>query len=388
MTFLALVFLLAATVAIWVLPRPWAPMPLLAGACYMTLGQGIEVAGLNFPIIRLLLLAGVVRVLVRGERPAGGLLGMDKLFLAWGAWALVASAFHESPGATFQFHLGMVYNAFCIYFLTRCFCQTEEDLYRLVRVSAWILVPVAAEMVFEQLTQQNLFAMFGGVPDEPAIRNNRVRSQGPFAHAILAGTVGAVCIPMMVGLWRRDPVSAKVGLAACSLMVLASASSGPLMSVIFGLFALVLWRWRHLTHQMRVAAVVGYILLELTMKAPAYYLIARIDLTGGSSSYHRAALIEAALQNLKDWWWAGTDYTRTSRTITWPRGSVAACRSWGCSSASWDVDFATWARSPGPCGDGTSTANSSPGLSEPGCSPTRLVVSRLRTSINLLCFFI
>jgi hypothetical protein len=46
------------------------------------------------------------------------------------------------------------------------------------------------------------------------------------------------------------------------------------------------------------------------MKAPAYYLIARIDLTGGSSSYHRAALIEAALQNLKDWWWAGTDYTR------------------------------------------------------------------------------
>jgi hypothetical protein len=118
MTFLALVFLLAATVAIWVLPRAWAPVPLLAGACYMTLGQGIEVAGLNFPIIRLLLLAGVVRVLVRGERPAGGLLGMDKLFLAWGAWALVASAFHESPGATFQNHLGMVYNAFCIYFLT------------------------------------------------------------------------------------------------------------------------------------------------------------------------------------------------------------------------------------------------------------------------------
>ncbi len=310
MTSLALIFLLAATVAIWTLPRQWAPVPLLAGACYMTLGQGIEVAGLNFPIIRLLLLAGVLRVLVRGERPAGGLLGMDKLFLAWGAWAVLASAFHESPGATLQFHLGMVYNAFCIYFLTRCFCQTEEDLYRLVRLSAWILVPVAAEMVFEQLTQRNLFAVFGGVPEEPAIRNNRIRSQGPFAHAILAGTVGAVCIPMMVGLWRRYPVSAKVGLAACGTMVLASASSGPLMSVIFGLFALLLWHWRHLTRQMRVAAVLGYILLELVMKAPAYYLIARIDLTGSSASYHRAALIQAALQHLEEWWWAGTDYTR------------------------------------------------------------------------------
>jgi hypothetical protein len=310
MTFLALVFLLAATVAIWVLPRAWAPVPLLAGACYMTLGQGIEVSGLNFPIIRLLLLAGVVRVLVRGERPAGGLLGMDKLFLAWGAWALVASAFHQFPGATLQGHLGMVYNAFCIYFLTRCFCQTEKDLHRLVRVIAWVLVPVAVEMLFEQLTQKNLFAMFGGVPDEPAIRNNRARSQGPFAHAILAGTVGAVCIPMLVGLWRRYPVSAKIGLAACGTMVMTSASSGPFMSVIFGLFALVLWRWRHWTKQMRIAAVVGYILLDLVMKAPPYYLIARIDLTGGSTGWHRAYLIESSLKHLHEWWFAGTDYTR------------------------------------------------------------------------------
>ncbi|MCX7867744.1 MAG: hypothetical protein N2438_11595 [Limisphaera sp.] len=310
MTPLAFLFLLVATVAIWVLPRHLAAVPLLAGACYMTLGQGIEVAGLNFPIIRLLLLAGVIRVLVRGERPAGGLIGMDKLFLAWAAWAVVASAFHENPAATLQFHLGMVYNALCIYFLIRCFCQSEEEIFGLIRMTAWVLVPVAAEMVYEQVSQHNLFSMFGAVPEEPAIRNGRIRSQGPFAHAILAGTVGAVCIPLMIGLWRRYPISARVGLGACGIMVLASASSGPLMSVIFSLFALVLWRWRHWTREMRIAAVAGYVLLELVMKAPAYYLIARIDLTGSSSSYHRSALIDAAIKHLKEWWWAGTDYTR------------------------------------------------------------------------------
>ncbi|MCS7089696.1 MAG: hypothetical protein RMN51_01735 [Verrucomicrobiota bacterium] len=310
MTPLALLFLLAATLAIWTLPRKWAPVPLLAGACYMTLGQGFEIAGLNFPIIRLLLLAGVIRVLVRGERPLGGMLGMDKLFLAWAAWALVASVFHEKPGTTFQFHAGMVYNALCVYFLMRCFCWDEDDVYRLVRITAWVLIPVAAEMLYEQLTQTNLFAMFGGVPDEPAIRNGRIRSQGPFAHAILAGTVGAVCIPMMVGLWRRYPMSAKVGLATCGVMVVTSASSGPLMSVIFSLFALAVWKWRHLTRQLRWAAVIGYVMLELVMKAPAYYLIARVDLTGSSASYHRAALIEAAIAHLAEWWFAGTDYTR------------------------------------------------------------------------------
>ncbi|GIX49822.1 MAG: hypothetical protein KatS3mg132_016 [Limisphaera sp.] len=310
MTPLALLFLLVAVAAIWTLPRQWAPIPLLAAACYMTLGQGVEVAGLNFPIIRLVLLAGVLRVLVRHERLAGGWVGMDRLFLVWSAWAVAASFFHERPGATLEFHLGMIYNALCTYFLMRCFCQDEEDLYRLVRISAWLLVPVAAEMAFEQIARFNLFSVFGAVDPEPAIRNGRIRSQGPFAHAILAGTVGAVCIPMLVGLYRRHPKTARAGLIACALMVLTSASSGPLMSVLFSLFALFLWRWRHLTRQMQIAAVIGYLLLELVMKAPAYYLIARIDLTGSSSSYHRAALIEAAIEHLDEWWWAGTDYTR------------------------------------------------------------------------------
>lgn len=310
MTFLALLFLLATTVAILTVPRAWAPVPLLAGACYMTLGQGVEVSGLNFPIIRLLLLAGVVRVLMRGERPAGGLIALDKLFLVWGAWLIVVSAFHENPAATLENHAGRVYNALSVYFLIRCFCQDEQDIYRLVRISAWILAPVAAEMILEQLTGRNLFAMFGGVQEEPAVRGGRIRSQGPFGHAVLAGTVGAVCIPMLVGLWRRYPVSAKVGLASCVVMVFTSSSSGPVMSFLVSLLALVLWRWRYWTREIRIAAFVGYLLLELVMKAPAYYLIARIDLTGSSASYHRAVLIDMALRHLGEWWFSGTDYTR------------------------------------------------------------------------------
>lgn len=310
MTLLALVFLLVSVVAIWVLPRAWAPVPLLAGACYMTLGQGIEVAGFGFPIIRLLLLAGILRVLLRGERPAGGLLGMDKLLFAWAAWAIVASAYHDNPRAILENHLGMVYDALGVYFLLRCFCQTADDLSRVVRVTAWILVPVACEMLVEQLIQKNLFAMFGGVPEAPAVRHGRVRSQGPFAHAILAGTVGAVCVPMMVGLWRRYPVSAKLGLVACTVMVLTSASSGPITSGLLAILALVLWRWRHWTKQVRIAAVVSYILLDLVMKAPPYYLIARMDIVSGNTGWHRAELINSSLKHLNEWWLAGTDYTR------------------------------------------------------------------------------
>ena len=310
MTPLALLFLLIAVVAIWTLPRQWAPVPLLATACYMTLGQGTELAGLNLHAMRLVLLAGLVRVLVRRERIAGGWSGMDHLFAAWGGWALAASVFHESPSDTFINHAGMVFNIAGTYILLRVFVHGREDVVRLTQVLAVVLVPVALEMMLEQFTHRNWFSLFGGVPDEPAIRNGRLRSQGPFAHAILAGTVGAVSAPLMVALWRERPWLARAGMCACGIMVLTSASSGPLGSLLVAMFALLLWRWRHLTRQMRVAAVVGYILLDLVMKAPAYYIIARIDLAGGSTGWHRAELIRTALEHLPEWWLGGTDYTR------------------------------------------------------------------------------
>lgn len=310
MTPAAILFLLVNALALLALPRRLAPLPLLVGACYMTLGQGVDVGPFRFTVIRLLALAGFIRVLVRSERPAGGLNGMDWLMVVWAIWALVSSAFHEEPKSQLIGQLGLTYNVCGIYFLLRCFCQTTEDIVLVIKMTALLLVPVALEMIHEHLTRQNLFAIFGGVSEAVTLRNGKPRAQGPFAHGILAGTVGAVCTPLMIGIWRQHATIAKVGLAACVVIVLASNSSGPLMSVQFAALALILWRWRHLTRQMRIAAVVGYILLDIVMKAPAYFLIARIDLTGGSTGWHRAELIRSSIEHLREWWFAGTDHTR------------------------------------------------------------------------------
>src|SRR5439155_18255601 len=60
----------------------------------------------------------------------------------------------------------------------------------------------------------------------------------------------------------------------------------------------------------RWAAGLLIIALDLVMKDPVYYLLARIDITGGSTGWHRAALIQAAIEHMHEWWLAGTDYTR------------------------------------------------------------------------------
>lgn len=303
-------FLFINVIMVLVLPRRWAPLPLLVGACYMTLAQGVLLGPFHFSIIRILLLSGLVRVIVRHESLRDGMNQLDWAMVAWAIWALISSVFHQDPGAAFIFRLGLVYDVCGIYFLIRIFCQSFSDLRNLSYILAILLIPLAFEMLNEKITLHNLFSYLGGVPERPAIRNGTIRSQGPFAHAILAGTVGAVCLPIFVGSWKRQPKMAVIGLTACLAMIFLCGSSGPIMSAFAGIAALSMWRFRNKLLFFRWIAVIFYCCLDLVMREPAYYILARIDLTGGSTGWHRAALIESAIKYFNEWWLGGTDYTR------------------------------------------------------------------------------
>lgn len=310
MNSIAVAFLFINAIALLLLPRRWAPLPLLVGACYMTLGSGVEIGPFHFQVIRILVAVGVVRVIMRGERLADKMNSLDWLMVAWAAWALMSSLFHKDVFEVFVNRLGLIYNGCGIYFLLRMFCRSLNDVVSLCWITAIILVPLSIVMLSEQATGRNIFSALGGVAELSEVRNGKIRAQGPFAHSILAGTVGAVCLPLMIGLWRQHRKAAIVGTAACLLMIFASASSGPILSALFGIGALFMWRWRHRMRLLRWCALLGYIGLDLIMNAPAYYLLARIDLTGSSTGWHRAFLIEAALAHLSEWWLAGTDFTR------------------------------------------------------------------------------
>ena len=52
---------------ILLLPRRMAILPLLAAACFLPIGQSLQIAGLHFYLLRLMLLVSLSRVLIRGE---------------------------------------------------------------------------------------------------------------------------------------------------------------------------------------------------------------------------------------------------------------------------------------------------------------------------------
>jgi hypothetical protein len=276
----------------------------------MSLGQAIEIGPFHFTPLRIMALVGLVRVVLKGERLGGGINSLDWLIIAWAVWALVSSMFHMDPKDALVFRLGMAYNVCCIYFLFRIFCQSVNEAVQLCRVLAILLFPVAVEMLYENLAFHNLFSLLGGAPEFPQMREGRIRSLGPFAHPILAGTVGAVCLPLMIGIWRHHRKESILGVVACLGMIFFASSSGPIMSAMAAVGALFMWHYREKMRLVRWLAVFGYIALDLVMKAPAYYIIWRFSVVGGSTGYHRARLIESAIEHIGEWWFAGTDYTR------------------------------------------------------------------------------
>jgi len=278
----------------------------------MPLGQELVVLGLHFHLFRVLLLVGAIRVIVKGEAARLVLTRTDKL-LAW--WAVVTALFGTMAKPSMNLFIarsGDVYNAIGCYFFVRCVIVDFEDIVTSVRTLAWLSLAVAVLMVVEKTTAHNLLSVFGGVPPITFVREGHLRCQGAFRHPILAGTFGATQFPLFVALWFYRPRYRRLAVAAVIsslLIVIAASSSGALMALFAGMVGLTLWKCRRYMRLIRWGVVVTILGLALVMKAPIWYLFARLsDVTGGTG-WHRAWLIDQTIAHFDEWWLFGTTYT-------------------------------------------------------------------------------
>jgi hypothetical protein len=319
----AAVFLIWSALGQLLLPRRWAMLPLLAGGCYLSTTLSLDVGPFHFYALRLLLTIAIVRMLLMREGIEGGLHALDWLMLSWAGAAIASSFFYDDSGAVLVNRLGMVYTACGVYFVLRVFCRSRDDMVRLCRMLALVLVPLGLAMAWERATGDNPFAALAG-NSIPTIRGGEIRAQGPFAHPILAGSAGATSLPLMALLWKPHRTTARAGITACLAMVFTSGSSGPILSLAFAILGLLMWSMRDSMRLLRWSALMLYVAFDAVMQAPAYYLLARVDLTGNSTSWHRAALIETAIAHLPEWWLAGTDYTRhwLPYGVTWSNDNI------------------------------------------------------------------
>jgi hypothetical protein len=303
---------LGACVLLLLLPRRWAIVPIIMICCYMTMGQSINIAGFHFTMIRVLIAAGWLRVLIRGEARSIALNQLDRIILASVAVEIIAYIALWHNGDAIVYKLGFGYNVVGSYFLFRALLRDLEDVVIVFRSLAILTVPLALLMLLEQSTGNNLFSIFGGVSSITAVRDGVLRCNGPFSHPILAGTFGATIFPLVAVLWldgRIGKLLAICGMTSGLTITVTSGSSGPVMALLAGMMSLGLWSIRTHMKLVRRGIVVTLICLQLVMKVPVWFILGKVDIFSGSTGFHRAMLIDSALRNLDDWWLVGTKST-------------------------------------------------------------------------------
>ncbi|MFZ0760687.1 MAG: hypothetical protein WAM69_12120 [Candidatus Sulfotelmatobacter sp.] len=288
-------------------------IPLLSIVFLTPLSQEIYIFGFHLFVIRILILTGCIRMAwtkysSSAKILAGGFTSLDKAFLLWATFrALAFILLFLVPGAVVN-RFGFLWDALGGYFLLRFLVQDQKDIQRVVRCFAVFAIILAACMLNEQFTGHNIFGTLGGVRTISEIRDGRIRSQAAFGHPLLAGAWGGTTFPLFVLLWKfgRAKLLALAAMMSCVVMVVTSATSTSILALGAGILGLLFWPFRRHMREIRWGIIVGILLLQVAMHAPVWYVISHIDLTGGSSSYQRAVLIDHFICNFGDWWLLGT----------------------------------------------------------------------------------
>jgi len=310
---LVLIAMILALILLFVLPRKYLMGPIVFMSFLVPMGQQLYIAGVHLFLLRIVVLVAFIRALASRSGPdepllANGWDGVDTactIYMLTSAVA-VALTFHGDTGVLIN-QIGYIWDFLLGYVVVRCFLRDEEAVYTTLKFLAAVTVPLAIGMIIEQHNRVNIFGLLGGTASVSEVREGKIRSQGAFEHSLMAGTFAATLLPATMMFWRKgkSKLFGIVGLLGVSVMTWTTNSSAPLLAYVAGIFALLCWPLRKYMKKVRYGFVFALIGLQMVMKAPVWFLIERVDVTGSSSGYHRAQLVDTFIQHFWDWWLIG-----------------------------------------------------------------------------------
>ena len=305
---LALATTIALVLALFAVRRQLAFAPLMVAATTLPLSQRIVVAGADFTLMRILLLAYVLRIMVRKEGSEFRWNRIDTVVVLWALSGTLIMTIQLGTAGAFINRVGWTFEILATYFAIRCLVRTTDDVLALAKIIAITSIPIAALFAVETVTHKNLFSIFGGVSPETTMREGRFRCQGAFAHPIVAGTFWASTLPLIWMLWKQEGFAHRLcllGTAATFVIIFACSSSTPLLSAAVAMAGLALFRYRAHRRRMWIGLIIVLLVLHLIMDRPVWHLLARVDLVGGSTGWHRFVIFDAFVTHFSEWFLLG-----------------------------------------------------------------------------------
>ena len=305
MNALSTAILVFLAVVVLFTPRRWALLGMIASLLYLTQYQQIKLGGFNMFPHRFIELAALIRIISRRELFSIKLNRIDWCLLVLYSYTTIVYLCRDSEDAAYT--IGEAVDAYLCYFAFRCLVTNIDEFRWFLKAFVFLLIPYMLLLLREHHSGRSAFTALGAVPELATRDDDSVRCCGSFRYATLMGTLGATFLPIYIGLCfiKSDRKLAWVGIAFSVGIVWLSNSGGPINAAAIAMVGWLLWPIRKRMYLVRRAIVVWIAVAAMVMKAPVWYLIAKVsDLTGGDG-WHRSYLIDVSFRHLNLWWLAG-----------------------------------------------------------------------------------
>jgi len=288
------------------LPRKYFLTPYIIATCFVPAYQRIIIMGLDFTVLRILIAAGVLRIFLRGELKVIEWNKFDKLLMGWALCGAIVYTVQWGDMRALIYKSGRLYDIIGLYWIFRQSIRSWSDIKFVVRMFALCAILMVPLVAIEKATGRNPFWLLGRV--HTAIRGGKFRCQASFPHSIIFGVFWANLLPMFIASVITEHRKSLYWIAVLAgiFMVWTSASSTPYGTLIVTLALLAIFSFRCYGRLMALGLCGLVMALHIVMNAPVWHLLARIDLVGGSTGWHRYYLIDETIKHFGEWALLGT----------------------------------------------------------------------------------
>lgn len=311
MNSLGATILICCTALIFFGSRKWALLSMAAAILYLPEYQAVEILTINLTALRLLEIALLIRITLRKEFYFIQLNAIDRAILLVYGYSTLVFLLRTDIGHAES--IGTMVDTFISYFGFRTLVRNVKELESFLHTFVFFLAPFVTLLIIEMWVQKNPFNALGNSTWDFELRRGRIRCMGSFRHPALLGTLGASMLPLYTALLLSDKgrTRALLGIGLCSAIIVLANSGGPVLAAVVGIVGWFFWFIRTHMRAVRYAIIAVFFLLALFMKAPIWYLPARLSSITGGGGWHRSYLLDVAIRNLDSWWIAGMDLERT-----------------------------------------------------------------------------
>jgi len=305
-----LLITIALAIMTFVIPRRYILLPYVIGACFAPADQTLMVGELNFQVLRILVVVGMLRLALRGEIIALRWNRFDKLILAWFVVGSVIYVAQWMSLTAIINRCGRFVEWLCLYWVFRQSVRSWDDLRFAYVALAFCALAMLPFVVLEWIRGANPFAVLGRVVT--VFREENYRCQATFPHSIMMGLFWATLVPLFVGFARQQARYRWVfwaAVGASTIMIWMTASSTPILTVAAVAVLLLAFPLRQYTGMASWGVLAMVIALDIVMKAPVWHLVSRVGVVSGSTGWHRFYLIDQSIRHFPQWMLLGTRNT-------------------------------------------------------------------------------